>query len=140
MTEAPEETPKTNFTYEDSRVSITAEAEEGANLPQDAELKVDYLQNTDPEKYNAEIAELNNLIGVDNEKITDDEVCQSNLRVYINKKEDTTAEFEKDETDAIKHVSFKTSESGSITLYVTEVDSKGNPVAGAAVFFKRRKK
>ena len=31
-------------------------------------------------------------------------------------------------------------EGGSITLYVTEVDSEGNPVAGAAVFFKRRKK
>ena len=53
ITEAPEETPtpepeateapKTDFTYEDSRVSVTATAEEGANLPQDAELKADYL-------------------------------------------------------------------------------------------------
>ena len=72
VTETPEETPKTDFTYEDSRVAITAKAEEGANLPQDAELRVEYLQDTDSEKYNTELNELNNLLGVDNEKITAD--------------------------------------------------------------------
>ena len=71
-TEVPEATPKTDFTYEDSRVAITAKAEEGANLPQDAELRVEYLQDTDSEKYNTELNELNNLLGVDNEKITAD--------------------------------------------------------------------
>ena len=157
VTETPEETPKTDFTYEDSRVAITAKAEEGANLPQDAELRVEYLQDTDPEKYNTELNELNNLLGVDNEKITadylfydiyftsesaggriepaagtvkvqmqyatpqlekntDDESCQSTLKVYVNRKEDTTAEFEKNETDAVKSVKFKTSEMGVVAL------------------------
>ncbi|MCC8050665.1 MAG: Cna B-type domain-containing protein [Clostridiales bacterium] len=37
------EAPKTSFTYSDSRVVITATASEAANLPQDAELKADYI-------------------------------------------------------------------------------------------------
>ena len=44
-TEAATETeaPKTNFTYEDSRVIITAVAEAAANLPQDAQIHADYM-------------------------------------------------------------------------------------------------
>ena len=41
---AEAETPKTEFSYKDSRVTITATAPEEANLPQDAELKADYLK------------------------------------------------------------------------------------------------
>ena len=115
------------------------------------------MQDTDSEKYNTELNELNNLLGVDNEKITadylfydiyftsesaggriepatgtvkvqmqyatpqlekntDDESCQSTLKVYVNRKEDTTAEFEKNETDAVKSVKFKTFEMGVVAL------------------------
>ncbi|MCC8137613.1 MAG: hypothetical protein LIO76_06035, partial [Clostridiales bacterium] len=42
-TETETEAPKTFFTYSDSRVAITATASEAANLPQDAELKADYI-------------------------------------------------------------------------------------------------
>ena len=38
------EAPKTNFTYEDSRVKITAVAQEAAKLPQDAQIHADYMQ------------------------------------------------------------------------------------------------
>ncbi|MCC8104923.1 MAG: hypothetical protein LIO99_02745, partial [Clostridiales bacterium] len=41
--ETEAETPKTYFTYSDSRVVITATASEAANLPQDAELVADYI-------------------------------------------------------------------------------------------------
>ena len=50
------------------------------------------------------------------EKNTDDESCQSTLKVYVNRKEDTTAEFEKNETDAVKSVKFKTFEMGVVAL------------------------
>ena len=49
---------KTSFTYEDNRVVITATAPEEANLPQDAELKADYLQ-PGSETYNAAVAAFN---------------------------------------------------------------------------------
>ncbi|MDB8770607.1 Spy0128 family protein [Ruminococcus sp. 1001136sp1] len=57
-TPAPTETPKTSFRYEDSRVVITATAPEDANLPQDAEIKADYIApGTD--RYNAAVAAFN---------------------------------------------------------------------------------
>ena len=43
-TETEAEAAKTQFTYGDSRVLISASADESANLPQDAELRVDYLE------------------------------------------------------------------------------------------------
>ena len=52
------EVSKTSFTYEDNRVVITATAPEEANLPQDAELKADYLQ-PGSETYNAAVAAFN---------------------------------------------------------------------------------
>lgn len=57
-TPTPTETPKTSFRYEDSRVVITATAPEDANLPQDAEIKADYIApGTD--RYNAAVAAFN---------------------------------------------------------------------------------
>ena len=57
-TPAPTETPKTSFRYEDSRVVITATVPEDANLPQDAEIKADYIApGTD--RYNAAVAAFN---------------------------------------------------------------------------------
>lgn len=52
------EVSKTSFTYEDNRVVITATAPEEANLPQDSELKADYLQ-PGSETYNAAVAAFN---------------------------------------------------------------------------------
>ncbi len=57
---APEtetEAPKTNFTYEDKHVKITAVAEEAANLPQDAQIHADLMQPGTPE-YQAAAAAL----------------------------------------------------------------------------------
>ena len=57
-TPTPTEAPKTFFRYEDSRVVITATAPEDANLPQDAEIKADYIApGTD--RYNAAVAAFN---------------------------------------------------------------------------------
>ncbi len=42
------EAPKTNFTYEDSRVIITAVADVAANLPQDAQIHADYMEPGTP--------------------------------------------------------------------------------------------
>ncbi len=64
VTETPEETPKTDFTYEDSRVAITAKAEEGANLPQDAELKADYI-DPNSDVYKAAVEAFNVQLGND---------------------------------------------------------------------------
>ena len=63
-TEVPEATPKTDFTYEDSRVAITAKAEEGANLPQDAELKADYI-DPNSDVYKAAVEAFNVQLGND---------------------------------------------------------------------------
>lgn len=51
-TPEPEQTevPKTDFSYEDESISVTAAAEESAGLPQDAQLKVENLLNTDPQR------------------------------------------------------------------------------------------
>ncbi|MGO5543435.1 SpaA isopeptide-forming pilin-related protein, partial [Blautia sp. HCP3S3_H10_1] len=57
-TPTPTEAPKTSFRYEDSRVVITAIAPEDANLPQNAEIKADYIApGTD--RYNAAVAAFN---------------------------------------------------------------------------------
>lgn len=57
-TPTPTEAPKTSFRYEDSRVVITATAPEDANLPQNAEIKADYIApGTD--RYNAAVAAFN---------------------------------------------------------------------------------
>ncbi len=69
-TPAPTETPKTSFRYEDSRVVITATAPEDANLPQDAEIKADYIApGTD--RYNAAVtafnSQLSSQLGLDDE-------------------------------------------------------------------------
>ena len=67
------EVSKTSFTYEDNRVVITATAPEEANLPQDAELKADYLQ-PGSETYNAAVAAFNsqlaNELGLNGENRT----------------------------------------------------------------------
>ncbi len=78
-TEVPEATPtevpkKTEFVYDDSRVSIIANAGETANLPQDAELKADYMA-PGSNAYNAAIAafnsQLGNQLGISTENIVD---------------------------------------------------------------------
>ncbi|MCC8046346.1 MAG: Cna B-type domain-containing protein, partial [Clostridiales bacterium] len=57
-TEEETEAPKTYFEYKDERVIITATADEEANLPQDAELKADYIEPGSDE-YNATVAAFN---------------------------------------------------------------------------------
>ena len=78
-TEVPEATPtevpkKTEFVYDDSRVSIIANAGKTANLPQDAELKADYMA-PGSNAYNAAIAafnsQLGNQLGISTENIVD---------------------------------------------------------------------
>ena len=76
VTETPEETPKTDFTYEDSRVAITAKAEEGANLPQDAELKADYI-DPNSDVYKAAVEAFNVQLG------NDDTVADMCFTIYI---------------------------------------------------------
>ena len=57
-TPTPTEAPKTSFRYEDNRVVITATAPEDAKLPQNAEIKADYIApGTD--RYNAAVAAFN---------------------------------------------------------------------------------
>ena len=71
-TPTPTETPKTSFRYEDSRVVITATAPEDANLPQDAEIKADYIA-PGTERYNAAVAafnsQLSSQLGLDAENM-----------------------------------------------------------------------
>ncbi|MCD7954788.1 MAG: hypothetical protein LUG93_03355, partial [Lachnospiraceae bacterium] len=63
-TEAETETeaPKTSFTYSDSRVVITAIASEEANLPQDAELKADYIE-PGSDVYNEAVSQIESQLG-----------------------------------------------------------------------------
>ncbi len=72
-TPTPTEAPKTSFRYEDSRVVITATAPEDANLPQNAEIKADYIApGTD--RYNAAVAafnsQLSSQLGLNTENTT----------------------------------------------------------------------
>ncbi|MCD7761800.1 MAG: hypothetical protein LUI14_01125, partial [Lachnospiraceae bacterium] len=71
-TEEETEAPKTSFAYEDERVIISAVATEEANLPQDAELKADYLEPGSDE-YNAAVAafnaQLSTELGADDENV-----------------------------------------------------------------------
>ena len=72
-TAAETEAPKTEFSYEDSRVRITATAEEGAKLPQDAQLKADYLEPGSAayeEAVQTIEAQLGSQIGADEENVT----------------------------------------------------------------------
>ncbi|MBC8613982.1 hypothetical protein H8739_09875 [Blautia faecis] len=57
-TPTPTEAPKTSFRYEDNRVVITATAPEDAKLPQNAEIKADYIA-PDTDRYNAAVAAFN---------------------------------------------------------------------------------
>ncbi|MCC8105210.1 MAG: hypothetical protein LIO99_04220, partial [Clostridiales bacterium] len=61
-TEEETEAPKTSFTYSDSRVVITATATEGANLPQDAELKADYIE-PGSDAYNEAVSKIESQLG-----------------------------------------------------------------------------
>ncbi|MCC8050668.1 MAG: hypothetical protein LIP10_08425, partial [Clostridiales bacterium] len=63
-TEAETETeaPKTSFTYSDSRVVIIATATEEANLPQDAELKADYIE-PGSDAYNDAVSKIESQLG-----------------------------------------------------------------------------
>ncbi|MCC8052049.1 MAG: hypothetical protein LIP10_15610, partial [Clostridiales bacterium] len=61
-TEEATEAPKTSFTYSDSRVVITATATEGANLPQDAELKADYIE-PGSDAYNEAVSKIESQLG-----------------------------------------------------------------------------
>ncbi|MCC8044115.1 MAG: hypothetical protein LIP12_01275, partial [Clostridiales bacterium] len=61
-TETETEAPKTSFTYSDSRVVITATASEEANLPQDAELKADYIEPGSDE-YNEAVSKIESQLG-----------------------------------------------------------------------------
>ncbi|MCD7883114.1 MAG: Cna B-type domain-containing protein, partial [Lachnospiraceae bacterium] len=71
-TEEESEAPKTDFEYADERVIITATAAEEANLPQDAELKADYLE-PDSDEYKAAVAafnaQLSTELGADDENV-----------------------------------------------------------------------
>lgn len=103
VTEAPEETPKTNFTYEDSRVSITAEAEEGANLPQDAELKADYL-DPNGDAYKAAVEEFNVQLG------NDDTIADYVLYDIYFLSESKNGRIEPEDGNVTVSVTFKTPE------------------------------
>ena len=72
-TEAEEEKPKTRFSYRDSRVTITAEAQEKANLPQDAVLKAKYLTPGSAE-YKTAVAKIDAKYGSDDANVMADYV------------------------------------------------------------------
>ena len=148
-TPEPEQTevPKTDFSYEDESISVTAATEESAGLPQDAQLKVENLLNTDPQRYEGEKSEMNSLLGIDGEiftaeyllydiyfwsetaggrvepadgsvkvqmnftepqlvKNTQEQIVQSNLKVYVNRQEDTAAQFDTNEAEAVQGAAF----------------------------------
>ena len=158
-TPEPEQTevPKTDFSYEDESISVTAAAEESAGLPQDAQLKVENLLNTDPQRYEGEKSEMNSLLGIDGEiftaeyllydiyfwsetaggrvepadgsvkvqmnftepqlvKNTQEQIVQSNLKVYVNRQEDTAAQFDTNEAEAVQGAAFSAVNMGTAAI------------------------
>ena len=158
-TPEPEQTevPKTDFSYEDKSISVTAAAEESAGLPQDAQLKVENLLNTDPQRYEGEKSEMNSLLGIDGEiftaeyllydiyfwsetaggrvepadgsvkvqmnftepqlvKNTQEQIVQSNLKVYVNRQEDTAAQFDTNEAEAVQGAAFSAVNMGTAAI------------------------
>ena len=158
-TPEPEQTevPKTDFSYEDESISVTATAEESAGLPQDAQLKVENLLNTDPQRYEGEKSEMNSLLGIDGEiftaeyllydiyfwsetaggrvepadgsvkvqmnftepqlvKNTQEQIVQSNLKVYVNRQEDTAAQFDTNEAEAVQGAAFSAVNMGTAAI------------------------
>ena len=158
-TPEPEQTevPKTDFSYEDESISVTAAAEESAGLPQDAQLKVENLLNTDPQRYEGEKSEMNSLLGIDGEiftaeyllydiyfwsetaggrvepadgsvkvqmnftepqlvKNTQEQIVRSNLKVYVNRQEDTAAQFDTNEAEAVQGAAFSAVNMGTAAI------------------------
>ena len=158
-TPEPEQTevPKTDFSYEDESIFVTAAAEESAGLPQDAQLKVENLLNTDPQRYEGEKSEMNSLLGIDGEiftaeyllydiyfwsetaggrvepadgsvkvqmnftepqlvKNTQEQIVQSNLKVYVNRQEDTAAQFDTNEAEAVQGAAFSAVNMGTAAI------------------------
>ena len=158
-TPEPEQTevPKTDFSYEDESISVTAATEESAGLPQDAQLKVENLLNTDPQRYEGEKSEMNSLLGIDGEiftaeyllydiyfwsetadgrvepadgsvkvqmnftepqlvKNTQEQIVQSNLKVYVNRQEDTAAQFDTNEAEAVQGAAFSAVNMGTAAI------------------------
>ena len=161
LTATPEpeqmEVPKTDFSYEDESISVTAAAEESAGLPQDAQLKVENLLNTDPQRYEGEKSEMNSLLGIDGEIFTaeyllydiyfwsetaggrvepadgsvkvqmnftepqlvkniQEQIVQSNLKVYVNRQEDTAAQFDTNEAEAVQGAAFSAVNMGTAAI------------------------
>ena len=158
-TPEPEQTevPKTDFSYEDESIFVTAAAEESAGLPQDAQLKVENLLNTDPQRYEGEKSEMNSLLGIDGEIFTaeyllydiyfwsetaggrvepadgsvkvqmnftepqlvkniQEQLVQSNLKVYVNRQEDTAAQFDTNEAEAVQGAAFSAVNMGTAAI------------------------
>ena len=158
-TPEPEQTevPKTDFSYEDESIFVTAAAEESAGLPQDAQLKVENLLNTDPQRYEGEKSEMNSLLGIDGEiftaeyllydiyfwsetaggrvepadgsvkvqmnftepqlvKNTQEQIVRSNLKVYVNRQEDTAAQFDTNEAEAVQGAAFSAVNMGTAVI------------------------
>ena len=158
-TPEPEQTevPKTDFSYEDESIFVTAAAEESAGLPQDAQLKVENLLNTDPQRYEGEKSEMNSLLGIDGEIFTaeyllydiyfwsetaggrvepadgsvkvqmnftepqlvkniQEQIVQSNLKVYVNRQEDTAAQFDTNEAEAVQGAAFSAVNMGTAAI------------------------
>ena len=158
-TPEPEQTevPKTDFSYEDESIFVTAAAEESAGLPQDAQLKVENLLNTDPQRYEGEKSEMNSLLGIDGEiftaeyllydiyfwsetaggrvepadgsvkvqmnftepqlvKNTQEQIVRSNLKVYVNRQEDTAAQFDTNEAEAVQGAAFSAVNMGTAAI------------------------
>ena len=158
-TPEPEQTevPKTDFSYEDESIFVTAAAEESAGLPQDAQLKVENLLNTDPQRYEGEKSEMNSLFGIDGEIFTaeyllydiyfwsetaggrvepadgsvkvqmnftepqlvkniQEQIVQSNLKVYVNRQEDTAAQFDTNEAEAVQGAAFSAVNMGTAAI------------------------
>ncbi len=158
-TPEPEQTevPKTDFSYEDGSIYVTAQVEESAWLPQDAQLKVENLLNMDPQRYEGEKSEMNSLFGINGENFTaeyllydiyfwsetaggriepadgtvrvqmnfadpqlemneQEQIAQSNLKVYVNRQEDTAAQFDTNEAKAVQGAAFSTMNMGTVAV------------------------
>ena len=114
---AEAETPKTEFSYKDSRVTITATAPEEANLPQDAELKADYLKPGSDE-YKAAVssieAQLTSELKADQKDVSVDYVLYDIYFLSTSENKRIEPEDGKVKAEMTIHALQKTAEDGDI--------------------------
>ena len=114
---AEAETPKTEFSYNDSRVTITATAPEEANLPQDAELKADYLKPGSDE-YKAAVssieAQLTSELKADQKNVSVDYVLYDIYFLSTSENKRIEPENGKVKAEMTIHALQKTAEDGDI--------------------------